>query len=229
MRYNFFFFLSVFLFIQAITGCSSKNRDAADFAKVIKPAEVSIFEYHIQSTISDLEDFVVRLYARNPKYEKNLSVRRQKIDSIFRPQNGRYRNGLENKTSKELLSLSFAQDTAEDRVYLLGLGLVKSIQEAYGLDEMKYFLTGLQLSLERIERLHFNLSQVNWRLKTYKDMNGDLLFLTNGMSENGYLNMGYEVIMTRILTRVEDDIYLRGGLPQKYMFGMSTLFLSIVM
>ena len=35
-------------------------------------------------------------------------------------------------------------------------------------------------------------------------------------------------IMTEVLTRIQDDIYLRGGLPEKYIFDVSTLFLSIL-
>jgi hypothetical protein len=41
--------------------------------------------------------------------------------------------------------------------------------------------------------------------------------------------MGYEVIMTRILTRIEDDIIMRGGLPGQYMFKMSTVFVGILL
>ena len=90
-------------------------------------------------------------------------------------------------------------------------------------------MIGLQILLERLERLHYNISQVNWRLKTYKDEKGHLIFLTNAADEKGYINMGYEVIMTEILTRIKDDIYLRGGLPGKYVFNMSALFLSILL
>jgi hypothetical protein len=39
--------------------------------------------------------------------------------------------------------------------------------------------------------------------------------------------MGFEVLMTRILTRIEDDIFMRGGLPEKYIFRGSNIFLSI--
>jgi len=55
-----------------------------------------------------------------------------------------------------------------------------------------------------------------------------LLFITNEPGENGYINMGYEIIMTEIMTRIKDDIFLRGGTPPKLLFTMSTLFLTIV-
>lgn len=84
------------------------------------------------------------------------------------------------------------------------------------------------MRLDHLQALYLNISQVNWRLKTYRDANGKLLYLTNGVGPDGYLNMGFEVIMTRVLTRIGDDIYMRGGLPAKSFFNMSTIFASIV-
>jgi hypothetical protein len=212
-----------------MSGCAVQYNKDATVRDVITPTDATIIEYHVRSYYADLKEFIIRLYARNPKYERDQQKRRQKIDAIFQP-GFSPKHFKKAKTSAELLSAAFnAGSEGEDRVYLLGLGLVKSIKEAYGLDEMDLFWTGLQVPLERLQRLHFNLSQANWRLKTYKDQAGNLLFLTNGMGENGYINMGYEVLMTRILTRIEDDIYMRGGLPNKYMFRMSTIFLTIAL
>ncbi len=210
-----------------MSGCSMPYGNDKTVRDIITPTDVSIIKYHVRSYHADLREFVTRLYARNPKYEKDLQKRLAKIDSIFHP--GFFLRQQNNKrSSTELLSAAFNEESKnEDRVYLLGQGLVKSIQEAYCLNKMDVFWSSLQLPLEQLQRLHFNLSQVNWRLKTYRDSSGKLLFLTNGMGENGYLNMGYEVIMTRILTRIEDDIYMRGGLPEKYVFRMSTIFLTI--
>jgi len=85
------------------------------------------------------------------------------------------------------------------------------------------------VSLENLEKLYSNISQVNWCLKAYKDEDGRLLFCTNEAGDDGYINMGYEVIMTRILIRITDGIYLRGGSPPKFFFNMSTMFLAILL
>jgi len=212
-----------------MAGCTVEYNKDATVRDVIAPTDATIIEYHVRSYQADLQEFITRLYARNPKYEKDPLKRQQKIDAIFR--SGFFaRHLIKGKPSAELLSAAFSPASeGEDRVYLLGQGLAKSIKEAYGLGEIDVFWTGLQVPLERLQRLHFNLSQVNWRLKTYKDQAGNLLFLTNGMGENGYINMGYEVLMTRMLTRIEDDISMRGGLTNKYMFRMSTIFLTIAL
>ena len=177
-----------------------------------------------------MKEFTRRLYLKNPKYEENSATRRLKMEMMFPVGSGKPVGVFSQKRSHEVLSAAFDSETQyPDRVYLLGLGLVKSIREAYSLDEEGLQLSGLQIELDRLQKLHKNISNVNWRLKTYKDQNGSLLCLTNQAGENGYINMGYEVIITRVLTRIEDDIYLRGGLPEKYAFKMSTLFLSILL
>lgn len=197
------------------------------FAEMFGPTEVQMFQYHARETQRVLELFTTRLYAKNPKYEPSKSARRKKIKKIFHGADdlGKYA-GL---TSDKVLEEAFAQEPDEpDRVYLLGLGLAKSIQETYSIKEQRILLSGLQISLERLKRLHHNISQMNWRLKTYEDKDGHLMFLTNETRDDGYMNMGYEVLITEILTMIKDDIYMRGGLPGKYIFNMTTLFASLI-
>lgn len=212
-----------------LSGCGggggNSSKGVRDF---FTPTDVSIIRHHLQLYRSSLRDFTARLYAKNPKYEKDPARQRQKMESIF----GQLPTGEQEyafKPSNEILAAAFQGEVSEpDRVYLLSLGLWKGIQEAYHVREEGVFFSGLQISLERLQRLHYNVSQVNWRLKTYKDKDGKLLFITNEAGEHGYINMGYEVIMTQILTRIEDDIIMRGGLPEKYIFSVSTMFLGIV-
>ncbi len=208
-------------------GAFKKTRQ--NIRDAVCPTDVSIIRYHVQEYFKSLKEFTVRLYAKNPKYEKDPVVRDRKISQIFR--GGRaVETYYAARPSHEVLTAAFANDTDyPDRVYLLSLGLVKSIEEAYGVKKEEAFLSGLQIPGDRLERLYHNISQVNWRLKTYRDRGGELLFRTNEAGEDGYLNMGYEVIMTRILTRIQDDIFLRGGLPGKYLFNMSTFFVTIAM
>ena len=188
--------------------------------------EVGLIRYHVEGNVRSFEQFITRLYARNPKYEKDPAARQRKLNHIFR--NGPpVKPAYDCMLSNQLLTAAFAAEAEDDRIYLLGLGLAKSIKEAYGLEQGSLLWSGMQIKVEPLQRLHHNISQVNWRLRTYRDKNGELLFNTNGQDEDGYLNMGYEVIMTEVLTRIKDDIFLRGGLPGKYLFDMSTLFLTI--
>lgn len=196
---------------------------------LVTPTDVTLIRHHVREFYKSLQDFTVRLYAKNPKYEKDPRLKEQKIKQIFH-------GGLPvefdfaGKPSHELLTAAFQKEAPyPDRVYLLSLGLWKSIREAYEVKGDELFVSSLQIPLGQLQRLHHNISQVNWRLKTHKDSTDKLLFLTNECGEDGYHNMGYEVIMTEILTRIEDDIFLRGGLPGKYIFNMSTFFATIIL
>ena len=217
------------LILAGLVGCNlSVDRAKQNFTEFVTPTDVSMVRYHVRQIHKDLQDFTSRLYARNPKYEKDPAARQRKIAFIFQRGPSVFK-AVADKLSHEILTMAFAADTEEkDRVFLLCLGLWKSIREAYGVKDDGFFVSGLQLDLARLQRLHHNISQVNWRLKTYKDDKGKLLLLTNAAGTNGYLNMGYEVIITKILTRIEDDIFMRGGLPEKYVFKMSTLFAGIM-
>jgi hypothetical protein len=212
--------------LLVLAGCAGQ---VAGFREAAVSTEVALIKYHVEGHIESLEEFTRRLYVKNPKYEPDPAVRERKIASIFR-RGTAGESGYAGRPSHEVLAAAFArQADCPDRVYLLSLGLVKSIKEGYRLEDGSLLWSGMQVGLEPLERLHHNLSQVNWRLKTYRDEKGELLFRTNEAGEDGYLNMGYEVIVTRILTRIQDDIHLRGGLPRKYFFSASTLFLSILL
>jgi hypothetical protein len=219
----------MFFVLFGLAGCGLSGSKAGGVREFFTPTDVSIIRHHLQQYRGSLRDFTARLYAKNPKYEKDPAQQRRKIESIF----GTLPIGEQvyaYKPSHEILTAAFQGEVAEpDRIYLLSLGLWKSIREAYNIQEGDFFLSGLQVSQERLQRLHHNVSQVSWRLKTYKDKSGKLLFITNEAGEGGYINMGYEVIMTRILTRIEDDIIMRGGLPGQYMFKMSTMFVGILL
>ena len=224
-------FLTLCIFaLSGLAACGGlSGNESQGWIEDFSTTDVGVIRYHVRQYHNSLQEFVTQLYAKNPKYEKDSLQQQRKIDSIFASHSA-VEEAYSHKQSHEILTAAFQPETVEpDRVYLLGLGLWKSIVEAYDAREEKIFVSGLQIPLERLQRLHHNFSQVNWRLKTYKDQNGKLFFITNEAGKDGYLNMGYEVIMTQILTRLEDDIAMRGGLPEKYMFSMSTFFVGILL
>ncbi|MCD6353346.1 MAG: hypothetical protein J7M06_03955 [Proteobacteria bacterium] len=216
--------VSIMIFLSFFLGCHSNGKL---LKRALVPTDVQIMRYHVKEDFKSLEEFTRRLYLKNPKYEKDLEMRKKKIRRIFQGKE-LLDTGFNNEPSHKVLEAAFEADSPyEDRVFLLSLGLTKSIREAYNIEE-GLFLSSMEVSLEKLEKLYHNISHVNWRLKVYCDEQGNLLFLTNEPGEEGYINMGYEVIMTEIMTRIKDDIFLRGGTPPKLFFNMSTLFLSIL-
>ncbi len=217
----------VFAIALLLCGCTMQGiKD--NVRNTFTPSDTKIIKYHVAQDLRDIEDLMNRLYLKNPCYEPCREVRRQKIGAIFRAGEVPECQDYFHLPSHEILTMTFSPDCpCADRVFMLGLGLAKSIREAYDI-ENTMFITGVQIPAERLERLYHNLQQVNWRLKTYRDENGELLFCTNEAGENGYINMEYEKIFTRLLTRTSDDIYLRDGLMNNFLFRSTTVFLSIL-
>ena len=211
---------------MSLFGCASGVKHLKN---AVTPTDVQIMRYHVREYHKSLEEFTRRLYLKNPKYEKDLDMRKKKIQGIFH-EGELPETVFSNQLSHQILEAAFgANTTYEDRVFLLCLGLVKSIRETYYYIEENVFIGSIEIPPERLERLHHNINHLNWRLKVYRDKQGNLLFLTNEAGGNGYINMGYEIIMTEILTRIKDDIFLRGGAMPKWLFNMSTLFLPIIL
>ena len=216
--------LIILILTLLLTGCQGGKET---IKQALVPVDVQMINYHVREIDKSFEEFTRRLYLKNPKYEKDPEARHTKIQAIFH-EGEMPDTEFNDKPSHDVLSAAFAPDTTyTDRVFLLGLGLKKSVQEAYSIEE-DVFVTSLQIPKGRLENLYLNISQVKWRLKVYRGEEGKLLFLTNEAGEDGYINMGYEVILTEVLTRIKDDIYLRGGSPPKFAFSMASLFMAIL-
>ncbi len=218
---------TVFIISSLLSACTYQGfKD--NVRNTFTPSDTKMIKYHVEQDLRDIEDLMNRLYLKNPRYEPCEEMRRQKVDAIFRSGTVPECNEYFHLPSHEILAMTFSADCpCADRIFMLGLGLSKSIREAYDIEDT-LFITGVQIPAQRLERLYHNLNQVNWRLKTYRDENGDLLFRTNEAGDGGYINMEYEKIFTSMLTRTGDDIYLRDGLMNNFIFRSSAVFLSIL-
>ncbi len=222
--------ITIRLFIIAalaltLSSCGNKG----GLGGLLTSSDVLIIQHHIRQHYSCLEEFCRRLYLKNPKYERDIDKRRQNLENIFK-QRTFPGTPYDEMPSHEILTAAFSDDPGyHDRVALLGLGLRKSIDEGYEQEgpEDDSMITSLQVSLALLRRLYSNISQVKWRLKIYRDNQKKLYFLTNARAPDGHLNMGYEILLTKVLTRIEDDIYMRGGNPPNVIFKMSTMFFTL--
>jgi len=213
--------------IISILLCSCGDRGG--MRGMLTSSDVLVIKHHVRQHYICLEEFCRRLYLKNPKYEPDYYRQAEKLITIFLEKKD-LGSPFDYQASHEILTAVFAEDTLyKDRIALLALGLRKSIDEGYDQHGpyTNNMITSLQIPLERLKRLYCNLSQVNWRLKVCHDLSGELYFLSNEKAGDGHLNMGYEVLMTKVLTRIEDDIYMRGGNPPNVIFKMSTMFFSL--
>ncbi|MBN2705744.1 MAG: hypothetical protein JXR89_04805 [Deltaproteobacteria bacterium] len=216
--------LLILLILPILAACGSKG----GMEGILTSSDVLIIQHHIREHYRCLEELCRRLYLKNPRYEPDPKKREGKLNAVFYG-GGSLAEPWNRRASHEILTAAFAPATTyPDRVALLALGLRRSIDEGYNqTGPNQTMITSLEVSLEKLKRLHSNLNQVNWRLKSCRAPEENLYFLTNEADPAGHLNMGYEVLMTRVLTRIEDDIFMRGGNPPNLVFRMSTMFLSL--
>ncbi|MBN2809526.1 MAG: hypothetical protein JXR80_08555 [Deltaproteobacteria bacterium] len=218
---------SLLTILFALGACGSRG----GMQGLLTSSDVLIIQHHLRQHYRCLEEFCRRLYLKNPKYESDVKKRRDKLAGIFKNRTLPDCD-YDKLASHEVLTAVFSEGPDYyDRVALLGLGLRKSIDEGYGQagPEEGSMVTSLQVSLELLKRLYSNISQVKWRLKVSRDDQQKLYFQTNALAPEGHLNMGYEVLLTKVLTRIEDDIYMRGGNPPNLIFNMSTMFLTLLL
>lgn len=226
--------ISLVIFLPVLlTGCSSKSQQ---LLPALSSPDVLIIRHHIEQNQIDIEEFCRRLYLKNPIYEADISARESKLAAIFHPppEDAQHSSttmpAYTKLPSHQLLEAAFSQTPPDkDRVLLLAMGMSKSITEGYDGYDKRTLLSGIQLSTHKLENLFVNLQQLSWRLKTYRGADGTLIFLTNAVDTCGYINMGYEVILTRLLTRTADDIYMRNGQTPNFIFTMSTMFLPLLL
>jgi len=229
-------------FSLLLAGCSTNSQQ---LLTVLTSPDVLIIRYHIKQDQINIEEFCRRLYLKNPIYEPDIAARERKLASIFHPQppSSTGNNapakaqttftampGYAKLPSHQLLEAAFSPNPIDqDRILLLAVGMSKSITEGYDGYDKRTLFSGIQLSTQKLKNLYANLQQLSWRLKTYRCPDNNLIFLTNSVDNSGYINMGYEVILTRLLTRTADDIFMRNGQTPNFIFNMSTLFLPLLL
>lgn len=235
--------MALLIFLSLLlAGCSSTSQQ---LVPALTSPDVLIIRHHIEQNHIDIEEFCRRLYLKNPIYETNIAQRKYKLAAVFHPPQPdssavNLSTEVQNTAtaiasyaklpSHKLLEAAFSPDPIdEDRILLLALGMSKSVVEGYDGYDKRTLLSGIQLSTKKLENLYANLQQLSWRLKTYRNSDGNLIFLTNAVDDSGYINMGYEVILTSLLTRTADDIFMRSGQTPNFIFTMSTMFLPLLL
>ena len=69
-----------------LPGCGVSGTGAnGGFGSFFTPTDVGIIRHHVRQYQNSLREFTARLYAKNPKYEKDPARQRRKIDAVFAP------------------------------------------------------------------------------------------------------------------------------------------------
>jgi hypothetical protein len=147
---------------------------AGFFENIVK----SSGEEHINNYLTDLdtllEELHIKLNKRNPKsFESSrIPLIRYAIQNVQDIHYAKLSNDC-----IELLNQAFDKTPSiKDRNDLIIIALHKMIYNAFNRKDFKF--TALSYDLDKLNRLYKNMQILFWRIKSYKDYNGDYLFLT---------------------------------------------------
>lgn len=164
--------VSIFL----LTGCANTENKVKEFFQTDSATQV---REDYRDILEHLIKFKVKLDKRNPNaYNKKISnkiyhelqVAENEISLTFN----------NNKLFEYDEYFKYAFDKSPNinfRNDLLILGIYKLIYEAYDIKK-GHQITALSYNNEKLQKLHYYLQALKWRIKTIKDTNGDYLFLT---------------------------------------------------
>jgi len=135
--------------------------------------EIAIEEY-----LRDLDELIYRFHIKlNKRNPSNCDKSAQEsIEFALKNHSFIHLNGYdENPVEILKLSLERGKRVPNRNDYLI-IGLHNMIYKAFFRDKFK--ITALSYDLKKLEKLYINLQIIFWQISTYKDKNGNYLFLT---------------------------------------------------
>lgn len=169
------FFLVVIFILLFTSGCTPKKESVENFFQTQSAVTI---KKDYQKIIKYLINFKDKLDKRNPNlYNQDFS------HTIYN-QMSNYKNNLYLKYNnkrlynyQEYLNIAFSNQRIQNRSDFLILGMFKAIYEAYDLSTEHKFIA-YSYNQEKLQKLHYNLQVLRWKIRFAKDIDGNYLFLT---------------------------------------------------
>ncbi len=174
VKFKQFFLITVL--ISLLTGCIKPEEKMQEFLETDSATQV---RQDYKNILESLVLFKTKLDRRNPnEFDKKLS------NQIFQEIRSNQNNIKININNTPLIKyddyFKFAFDKnskLKNRNDFLILGIYKLIYEAYDLKK-GHQITALTYNNEKLQKLHYYLQALKWRIKTAKNDNKEYLFLT---------------------------------------------------
>lgn len=188
-----------FLLALALTACSAGNRPF-EFKNLAKSDMDLITDIHILEIRDAIRELTVKLYKRNPRElakvpEMTVSARLDSFMTVQRPEGG-YAE-LDGLDGVDALYLAFSEEYEGDRVFALMVGITGMISASYN-NQLEFYLLD-DIDQQKLYNSARNLETVAWLLNTRKDINGDLMLLSNGIALDGTPNYSYERVLAKMI------------------------------
>ncbi|USH04964.1 hypothetical protein K6Q96_17160 [Grimontia kaedaensis] len=187
------------LLALSLTACSANNRPF-EFKNLAKSDMDLITDIHIVEIRDAIRELTVKLYKRNPRElakvpEMTVSERLDAFMTVKRPEGGYAElGGLD---GVDALYLAFSEEFEGDRVFALMVGITGMISASYN-NQLEFYLLD-DIDQQKLYNSARNLETVAWLLNTRKDIQGELMLLSNGIALDGTPNYSYERVLAKMI------------------------------
>ena len=197
-RYGWVLFIC--LYLAACTTISPPDTGSNDLGNELNYLAKSdidtVADIHLQRLDKHLESLAYKLYRRNPRY---CSGGTPSIDACVKAifSDPKSSSILTNKTGTDALTICFDNDFKGDRVHAFVYGLRSMLYTAYG-DKKEFFITD-ELAPQKLYNSARNIEIAVWRLSNYRDDQGRLFLLSNGIGK-GVPNLSFERLFGKMVS-----------------------------
>ena len=190
------------LMVFIIAGCASPSSSDRPFRlKNLAKTDIDmVADAHVEMTTELLRELTVKLYHRNPrelqKAPTGITIEKR-IEQIFVSPRQLSHPELYHRYGVDAIPLAFDENFQGDRVFALMIGIAGMIHASYEYRDEFFMLNDLnQQTLYESAR---NLEIIVWRLSNRRDQQGELMLLSNGISEKGIQNLSFERLFGKLI------------------------------
>ena len=191
------------LCVMFLTGCSSTTPPSSasdsidpnnDLSYLAKSDIDTVADIHLRQVDQYLKELTYKLYRRNPRHcDGGTAHIEQCVTRLFNPHTNRK---LAINKAITNIELSFDNKFTGDRVGNFVLGLRSMIHRAYS-DKTEFFFFD-ELDPQKLYNSARNIEIAIWRLSNYRDDNGKLFLLTNGLNTQ-VKNLSFERLFGKLV------------------------------
>ncbi|MDD1795440.1 hypothetical protein L4D06_21425 [Enterovibrio makurazakiensis] len=185
--------------VMVLSACSSTSRPF-EFKNLAKSDMDLITDIHIMEIRDLVQELTIKLYKRNPRElakvsDMTVNDRLESFMTVKRPQNGYVELG--GVDGINALHLAFSETFNGDRVFAMMVGITGMISSSYN-NQLEFYLLD-DIDQQKLYNSARNLETVAWLLNTRKNINGELMLLSNGIAVDGTPNYSYERVLGQMI------------------------------
>lgn len=189
------------------TKYTTDNNKNFDIKAVVKTDIDMVVDRHVGTLQQALDDLMLKLYLRNPKYWRldGFTSAKNKVLSIGATNDDSLSKKLNNKRSIDSIRLAFENDFKGDRVLAFVFGLKSMLRDSYGGRDEFYLMD--QLDPQKLYNAARNIEVAVWMLSNERDDKGDLYLISNEL-KGTLKNLSFERLFGKLIALQDSSAYI---------------------